>query len=86
MDVRTGQALRDILKDKSLLKDKCYLGGRWVEGDSTIEVTNPVNGELITTVPKFGRKEAAEAIEAAEKAQKNWSARTARERAKLLRK
>jgi succinate-semialdehyde dehydrogenase/glutarate-semialdehyde dehydrogenase len=86
MDVRTGQALRDILKDKTLLKDKCYINGRWVKGTAAIEVTNPVNGEVITTVPNLGRKETASAIEAAEKAQKIWAARTARERAKFLRK
>jgi succinate-semialdehyde dehydrogenase / glutarate-semialdehyde dehydrogenase len=86
MDVRKGQALRDILKDKTLLKDKCYINGRWVNGKAAIDVTNPVNGEVICAVPKLGRKETAEAIEAAEKAQKDWAARTARERAKLLRK
>jgi succinate-semialdehyde dehydrogenase/glutarate-semialdehyde dehydrogenase len=86
MDVRTGQALRDILKDKALLKDECYIDGRWVRGDETIDVTNPVNGEVICTVPKLGRKETALAIEAAEKAQKAWAARPARERARILRK
>jgi succinate-semialdehyde dehydrogenase/glutarate-semialdehyde dehydrogenase len=86
MDVRKGQALRDILKDKTLLKDKCYIDGRWVDGKAAIDVANPVNGEVICAVPKLGRKETALAIEAAEKAQKDWAARTARERAKLLRK
>lgn len=86
MDVRTGQTLRDILKDKALLKDECYIDGRWVRGDETIDVTNPVNGEVICTVPKLGRKETALAIEAAEKAQKAWAAHPARERAKILRK
>jgi succinate-semialdehyde dehydrogenase/glutarate-semialdehyde dehydrogenase len=86
MDVRTGQALRDILKDKALLKDECYIDGRWVSGDATIDVTSPVNGEVICTVPKLGRKETALAIEAAEKAQKAWAARPARERARILRK
>ena len=86
MDLRTGQALRDALKDKTLLKDKCYIDGRWVGGETAIEVTNPVNGEVICTVPKLGRKETAQAIEAAEKAQKSWAARTAKERAKILRK
>jgi succinate-semialdehyde dehydrogenase / glutarate-semialdehyde dehydrogenase len=86
MDVRTGQALRDILKDKALLKDECYIDGCWVGSDATIDVTNPVNGETICTVPKLGRQETAHAIEAAEKAQKAWAARPARERAKTLRK
>ena len=30
MDLGTTQALRDILKDKSLLKDQCYIDGKWV--------------------------------------------------------
>jgi succinate-semialdehyde dehydrogenase/glutarate-semialdehyde dehydrogenase len=86
MDLRTGQALRDVLKDKTLLKDKCYIDGRWVGGEAAIDVTNPVNGEVICTVPNLGRKETAQAIKAAEKAQKSWAARTAKERAKILRK
>jgi succinate-semialdehyde dehydrogenase/glutarate-semialdehyde dehydrogenase len=86
MDVRKGQALRDILKDKSLLKDKSYINGRWVDAAAKIDVTNPVNGDVVSSVPKLGRKETAEAIEAAEKAQKDWARRTAKERAKLLRK
>jgi succinate-semialdehyde dehydrogenase/glutarate-semialdehyde dehydrogenase len=86
MDVRKGQALRDILKDKSLLKDKCYINGRWVDGKAVIDVTNPVNSEAICAVPKLGAKETAEAIDGAEKAQKEWAARTARDRAKILRK
>jgi succinate-semialdehyde dehydrogenase / glutarate-semialdehyde dehydrogenase len=86
MDVRTGQALRAILKDKTLLKDKCYIAGRWVGGTATLDVTNPVNGEIICAVPRLGRAETAQAIEAARKAQKDWAARTARERARILRK
>ena len=34
MDIRKTQALRDILKDKSLLKDKCYIDGKWVGGNA----------------------------------------------------
>ncbi|MDP9138798.1 MAG: NAD-dependent succinate-semialdehyde dehydrogenase [Pseudomonadota bacterium] len=86
MDVRKGQALRDILKDKSLLKDQCYLNGRWVAGSAAIDVTNPVNSEVIGAVPRLGAKETAAAIDGAEQAQKGWAARTARERGKILRK
>jgi succinate-semialdehyde dehydrogenase/glutarate-semialdehyde dehydrogenase len=86
MDVRKGQALRDILKEKSLLKDKCYIDGRWVSGSASIDVTNPVNSEVICSVPRLGARETAEAIDAAERAQKPWAARTARERARILRK
>ena len=86
MDVRKGQALRDILKDKTLLKSACFIDGQWVEGQATIEVTNPVNGDVISGVPRLGRAETARAIEAAERAHKGWSAATARERAKIMRK
>ena len=41
MDAIKTQALKDILKDKSLLKEQCYIDGKWVSGDETIEVTNP---------------------------------------------
>jgi succinate-semialdehyde dehydrogenase / glutarate-semialdehyde dehydrogenase len=86
MDIAKTQALRDLLKDKSLLKDKCYIDGRWVGGESTIDVTNPVDESVIGSVPKLGAKETKQAIEAAEKAQKLWAKRTAKDRAGILRK
>ena len=86
MDIRKSQALRDILKDKSLLKDKCYIAGKWVGGKEQIDVTNPVNEDVIISVPRLGAKETREAIEAAEKAQKDWARKTAKERSIILRK
>jgi succinate-semialdehyde dehydrogenase/glutarate-semialdehyde dehydrogenase len=86
MDIRKGQALRDILKDKSLLKEKCYIDGKWVDGEKSIDVTNPATGEVICHVPALGRKETAGAIAAAERAQKEWAKKTAKERAAILRK
>jgi succinate-semialdehyde dehydrogenase / glutarate-semialdehyde dehydrogenase len=86
MDIRTSQALRDILKDTSLLKDKCYIDGKWVGGADTIVVTNPVDDSIIGTVPKLGAAETRLAITAAEKAQKIWGKKTARERGTILRK
>ena len=68
MDIRKGQALRDILKDKSLLKDKCYIDGKWIGGMTAIDVTNPVNEDVIGTVPKLGATETRQAIEAAQRA------------------
>ena len=71
MNIRTTIALTDILKDKSLLKDKCYIDGKWLGSASTINVTNPVNDSVIGTVPKLGTAETRLAIEAAERAQKS---------------
>jgi succinate-semialdehyde dehydrogenase/glutarate-semialdehyde dehydrogenase len=86
MDVRKTQALRDILKDKSLLKEKCYIDGKWVEGKASIDVTNPVDESVIGTVPRLGAPETRTAIEAASRAQKDWAKKTAKERAAVLRK
>jgi succinate-semialdehyde dehydrogenase / glutarate-semialdehyde dehydrogenase len=86
MDIRKSQALRGILKDKSLLKDKCLIAGKWVGGKEQIDVTNPVNEDVIIAVPKLGASETREAIEAAGKAQKDWAKKTAKERAIILRK
>ena len=86
MDIRKTQALRDILKDKSLLKDKCYIDGKWVGGTSTIDVTNPVDESVICAIPKLGAADTRTAIEAAQRAQKDWAKKTAKERAAILRK
>ncbi|MDE2446877.1 MAG: NAD-dependent succinate-semialdehyde dehydrogenase [Alphaproteobacteria bacterium] len=86
MDIGKKTVLRDILKDKSLLKEHCYIDGKWVSGSATINVTNPVDEAVIGTVPKLGRAEAASAIEAAHRAQKPWAKKTAKERSIILRK
>ena len=85
MDVAKSQALRDIVKDKSLLREDCYINGKWVGSDDKIEVTNPATGDVIATVPKLGKKETAAAIDAAEAAMKGWAAKTAKERSNIMR-
>ncbi len=86
MDIRKAQALRDILKDAALLKEKCYIDGKWVGGKTTIDVTNPFDESVIASVPKLGAAETRAAIEAAQRAQKEWAKKTAKERAAILRK
>jgi succinate-semialdehyde dehydrogenase / glutarate-semialdehyde dehydrogenase len=86
MDIRKTQALSGILKDKSLLKDKCYIDGKWLGATTSIDVTNPVNDSVIGSVPKMGTAETRTAIEAAQRAQKDWAKKTAKERAAILRK
>jgi succinate-semialdehyde dehydrogenase/glutarate-semialdehyde dehydrogenase len=75
------------LSDSGLLKQQALINGRWVDAADgrTITVTDPATGETIATVPKFGRTETEQAIVAAEQAQIGWRARTASDRAKLLR-
>jgi succinate-semialdehyde dehydrogenase / glutarate-semialdehyde dehydrogenase len=76
------------LRDPSLLRQAALVGGTWVEaaGRPSIEVRNPATGELVGLVPKLGAAETHTAIEAARLAQKDWAARTAKERANILRK
>jgi succinate-semialdehyde dehydrogenase/glutarate-semialdehyde dehydrogenase len=70
------------------LKQQCYIDGQWCDADSgaTLEVTDPGSGKPLGTVPKMGAGETRRAIEAAEKALPAWRAKTAGERAKLMRK
>jgi succinate-semialdehyde dehydrogenase / glutarate-semialdehyde dehydrogenase len=76
------------IADSSLFKQQCLVAGAWREADSgaTIEVNNPATGEKLGTVPDMGAAESRRAIEAAHKAQPGWAAKTAGERARILRK
>jgi len=76
------------LKDLSLLRQQCYIDGKWVDADDkkTIVVHNPADGQQIGTVPNMGVAETKRAIEAANAAWPAWRARTAKERSNILRK
>jgi succinate-semialdehyde dehydrogenase/glutarate-semialdehyde dehydrogenase len=87
MSVMTETAARLGLKDAELLRGQCYVDGQWIDADSgkTIDVTNPSDGSKLGTVPAAGEAETRRAIEAANRAYPAWRARTAKERAKILR-
>ena len=76
------------LKDPALLRQQCYVDGAWIDarGGGTVKVTNPATGHLLGTVPSLGLDETRAAIEAAHAAFPAWAARTAKDRAALLRK
>ncbi|WP_321490109.1 NAD-dependent succinate-semialdehyde dehydrogenase [uncultured Hyphomonas sp.] len=69
----------------SLKRQANLIGGDWRSGPGSIDVDNPATGEIIGRVPNSGRTEAEEAISAARSAQRDWAARTGKERAALLR-
>ena len=75
------------INDSSLLKDRAYINGGWVNADSgeTFAVCNPANGNVITQVAKCRTGETRLAIQAAKKAQEAWRKQPAKERAALLR-
>ena len=76
------------LEDPGLLRTRAFVDGRWIDADSgeTLAVLNPATGETIAEVARCGQAETRRAIAAAERAQKDWARRTAKERAVLLRK
>ena len=76
------------LHDQKLFRQQCYIDGAWVDADSgeTIDVTNPATGEKLGTIPKMGAAETKRAIDAANAAWPAWRAKTAKERAQILRK
>ena len=75
------------LKDKSLFRQQCYVGGKWVDADNgaTINVTNPSNSNVVGSVPKLGAAETSRAIDAAQEAFHSWRKKTAKERSVLVR-
>ena len=75
------------LKDPSLVRQQCHIDGQWVDADNGrhIEVRDPASGEVVGRVPKAGAAETQRAIDAAERALPAWRARTAADRARVLR-
>ncbi len=75
------------LANSALYREQAFLGGRWCDADdaATTEVNNPANGEIVGTIPRMGAAETRRAIDAANQALPDWRARTAKERAVILR-
>jgi len=75
------------LKDGTLLRHQCHVDGRWIDAASgaTVNVTNPATGAVIGSVPSLALEETRVAIAAAAAAFPAWAARTAKDRAGLLR-
>ena len=53
------------ISNKSLIKDKCYVNGEWINSNNgeLIDVNNPSNLQIIAKVPKCGKKETKISIE-----------------------
>ena len=63
------------------------IGGKWLEGGAQrrVEVINPSNGSLLTTIANCDENDAIAAIDAAEKAAAGWAATSPRARSEILR-
>ncbi|HEX7760102.1 MAG TPA: succinate-semialdehyde dehydrogenase [Caulobacteraceae bacterium] len=75
------------LKDPTLLRVDAYVDGGWVPAGSgaRFAVSNPATGEIIAQVADLDGADCDAAVEAAAAAQGAWRAKTAKERAALLR-
>jgi succinate-semialdehyde dehydrogenase/glutarate-semialdehyde dehydrogenase len=75
------------LKDPTLLRTQAFINGDWVNAatGATHDVVNPATGEKLGTVPDMGAAETRRAIEAAAAAFPAWAAKTAKDRAAILR-
>jgi len=75
------------LKDRELFREQCLIDGRWLPADEggALPVRNPATSEVLGTIPNMGAAETRRAIEAAARALPAWGARTAKDRAALLR-
>ncbi len=76
-----------LLKDQELLKTQAFINGSWVDAldGATMAVTNPANGDVVATVPDMGDAETKQAIGGAHAAWGAWRAKSAKERAQVLR-
>src|SRR5580698_2747799 len=84
---RLKASLNMKLTDSNPLRMQAYIDGKWenANGGGTRDVVNPATGEKIGTIPDMGAAETRRAIEAAKAAFPAWAAKTAKERAAILR-
>jgi succinate-semialdehyde dehydrogenase/glutarate-semialdehyde dehydrogenase len=76
-----------VLKDSALLRADGFIDGAWTAAASgaRFAVTNPASGAELAQVADMGAAETQRAIAAAERALPAWRARTAKDRAAILR-
>ena len=74
------------LADAGLFRQQAHIDGQWVDADdrAVFAVTNPANGRTLGQVPNLTAAETRRAIAAANAAWGPWRARTAKERAGIL--
>jgi succinate-semialdehyde dehydrogenase/glutarate-semialdehyde dehydrogenase len=76
------------LDNNALLRDMAYIDGGWrgARSAARFAVKNPATGEVIAEIADLDVEDVREAIEAANRAWPGWRAKTAKERAVILRK
>ena len=69
-----------------VLQLKSYINGEWVTAESSIDIINPANQEVIATAPRMTKEQTESAIQAARIAfdEGEWKNTTAKERSGIL--
>jgi succinate-semialdehyde dehydrogenase / glutarate-semialdehyde dehydrogenase len=85
--------MRDFLSTRSKrmlifmqLKTQLYIDGKWLDGASTMPVTDPSDESVIANVSVATDADCAQAVNAADRAFKTWSKTAPRVRGEILRK
>jgi len=69
-----------------LFRAGSYINGQWLTDGERFPVRNPANGEVLTELASASAEDTETAVAAAKAALPEWRARTAKERANILRK
>mgnify|MGYP000949063890 CR=1 FL=1 len=68
------------------MRTKMYIDGQWVDGISTMPVTDPSDGSVIAEVAVAGPEQCEAAVAAADRAAADWAKTAPRVRSEILRK
>jgi succinate-semialdehyde dehydrogenase/glutarate-semialdehyde dehydrogenase len=83
--IAPSKPIRDNLNlcEPGLLREQCFLAGAWI-GTPATPIYSPHNQALLGHVPNLGEDECSAAIDAAQRAFKEWREHSALERSSLL--
>ena len=56
----------------SVFENRCWVNGQWISAQETLEVKNPLDNSILTTVPVLDDVVIEQALLDAEIAQKKW--------------
>jgi len=74
-----------MVQSENLTKVKNFINGQFERnGQQSMDVLSPTNGEVISTLPMSGKAELDKAVAAAAEAFKLWSAQTLKERVQIF--
>jgi succinate-semialdehyde dehydrogenase/glutarate-semialdehyde dehydrogenase len=78
--------MKNILKDSTLWRSGALIDGRWIEetAHGKYPVSNPASGELLQELPRCQAAETTAAVEAADRAFRQWRSTTAKHRYSVI--